>query len=137
MAIIYLAGPIDFGTNDSEDRQDFLSSIADKAIVYDATTTFVAPNVRDMTMKDMGGAIAIHHAAIEASDIFVADLRKRTVGIPIEMWLAHELQKPIFVLYDADLPASLYIDYVVTEYAYSWGEMLQMVEHEIATAVLA
>lgn len=131
MSVIYLAGPIDYGTNDSNDRQEFIASIGGTAIVYDATTTFVAPHVDGMTKRDMGGAISIHHAAVEACDIFVGDLRKRSVGIPIEMWVAHEYQKPIFTLYDRDLPRSIYIDYVTTEFAYSWQEMEHLVDREL------
>jgi hypothetical protein len=133
MSVIYLAGPIDYGTNDSDDRQEFIAEIGDRAIVYDATTTFVAPNVTHMTTKDMGGAIAIHHSAIEVCDLFVADMRKRSVGIPIEMWIAHEMQKPIFVLYATDLPASIYIDYVADAFVYSWSDMAQLVERELSS----
>lgn len=132
MAIVYLAGPIDYGTNESDDRQNFLACIGSEAIVYDATTTFVAPTVDAMSRKDMGGAIAIHHAALEECDLFVADLRKRSVGIPIEMWIAHEHHKPIYILYDRDLPRSIYIDYVADRFAYSWGEMTALVESELA-----
>lgn len=132
MSVIYLAGPIDYGTNNSDDRELFVADIGKQAVVYDATTTFVAPSVENMTTMDMAGAISIHHAAIEACDVFVADMRKRSVGIPIEMWIAHEHQKPVFVLYDKDLPVSIYIDYVADEYAYSWEGMAQLVQSEIA-----
>lgn len=131
MSLIYLAGPIDYGTSDSSDRQEFIAVVGGSAIVYDATTTFVAPRVDGMTVKDMGGAISIHHAAVEACDLFVCDLRKRSVGIPIEMWIAHEYQKPIYTLYERDLPRSIYVDYVTTEFAYSWAEM----EHTIEKAL--
>jgi len=35
-------------------------------------------------------------------------------------------------LYDKDLPVSIYIDYVADEYAYSWEDMAQLVQNEIA-----
>jgi hypothetical protein len=134
MSLIYLAGPIDYGTNDSDERREFIASLGGDAIVYDATTTFVAPGVDLMSKKDMGGAISIHHAAIESCDVFVGDMRRRSVGIPIEMWVAHELQKSVFTLYDRDLPRSIYIDYVTDEFAYSWSDMKRLVEVNLGIA---
>lgn len=128
MSVVYLAGPIDYGTNNSDDRELFVADIGKKAIVYDATTTFVAPAVESMTTMDMAGAISIHHAAIEACDVFVADMRKRSVGIPIEMWMAHEHQKPVYVLYDRSLPHSIYIDHCADDFAYSWEEMAELIK---------
>lgn len=123
MSVIYLAGPIDYGTNDSDDRQSFIDAMSQHFIIYDATTTFRAPLVEGMTIQDMKRAISIHHAAIESANIFVADMRKRSVGIPIEMWLAYEQHKPIFVLYDKSLPASIYIESSATHIVHSWAEM--------------
>jgi hypothetical protein len=131
MSLIYLAGPIDYGTNDSNERQDFIASMGSDAIVYDATTTFVAPSVEYMTKRDMGGAISIHHSAIEACTLFVGDMRRRSVGIPIEMWIAYEYQKPIYTLYDHTLPRSIYIEYVTKTFAYSWDEMERLVENAL------
>jgi hypothetical protein len=131
MSVVYLAGPIDYGTHDGEDRQLFIQRVGKSAIIYDATATFVAPGVSAMTKQDMSGAISIHHAAIESCDLFVADMRNRSVGIPIEMWVAHEMRKPIVVLYERDLPLSLYIEYVAHGYAYDWNEMAELVESRL------
>lgn len=137
MSTIYLAGPIDYGTNDGKDRQKFIADLGSNSVVYDATTTFVAPSVDDMSKKDMHGAISIHHAAVEACDVFVADMRNRSVGIPIEMWVAHSHYKPIFTLYDRSLPTSIYVEYMTDTYAYSWAEMTGIVAEEISGISLA
>ena len=132
MSLLYLAGPLDYGTNDSSDRQMFVSAASDFYVVYDATNIFTAPAVEDMSSSAMGGAIKIHHAAVESADIMVADMRSRSVGIPIEMWVAHNLNKPIVTLYDEVLPKSLYLEYMTTDWVYTWDGALSRVMDGVA-----
>lgn len=127
MSLIYLAGPLDYGTNDSSDRQEFLKRASDLCVIYDATSVFAAPPVQDMATGDMAGAIEIHHAAIKQADVMVADMRMRSVGIPIEMWVAYNSTIPIVTLYDDFLPKSLYLEHMTDHWCYSWDSVLSKV----------
>jgi hypothetical protein len=128
---MYFAGPIDYGTQDSAGRQSFIDVMATQLIVYDATSTFRAPGVEKMSEKDKCGALDIHHAAVRAADVFVADMRHRSVGTPIEMWIAYECDIPVFVLYDKEQPHSLYIERCAEVIAYSWKDLTRIIVDEL------
>lgn len=131
MAMLYLAGPIDYGGDNSKDRQAFVAAASVHAVVYDATGVFSAPSVDDMTAADVAGAVRIHHAAIHEASLFVADMRHRSVGTPIEMWLAYSQDIPVYTLYDRSLPKSLYVERCSETVVYSWQDMLSVVLTEL------
>jgi hypothetical protein len=128
MSLIYLAGPVDMADATSDVRSRAIKRIVEELghAIYDATTSFHA-DARHISDRSIGAVVEVHHSVIAMSHLAIADLTKRSIGIPVEIWEAKKQNIPTIILWDPSDPISLYAEYMATKMAYTWDEVFMHV----------
>jgi nucleoside 2-deoxyribosyltransferase len=117
---LYTAGPIDLGKDVPQWRsrlKDIMDSKGIAGVIFDPSTAY-KPSLLGVADSDRGEYIeSVNTTALELADAFVVCLPAgvQSVGTPIELDLACELDKPVALLTNIPRGKSLYLDNRVSE----------------------
>lgn len=118
MSTIYAAGPIDL-VDPNNVKVDWRAALSVKlaeqhqcTVIFDPSTAFKCANWGKPQTDRSAFIEAVNNAAIEEAEVFVAFLMKSSasVGVPIEIDMAHRLGKTIILMTDIEFGKSAYLD---------------------------
>lgn len=130
MALIYFAGPVDLEPNTDGGAATMIKELTAKGhVVYNATSA-LACDPSKVTKQMARDVIQHHRDMLEVAEVVVVDLSRRSIGVPIEMAIAHERKgdrPPILGYIPSDGPKSLYAIAMLTGAADDWTALTRMV----------